>query len=190
MIKLSQKLPSRAVPARRVQPVFFICLFLWSILLGLGISRGLNAAQISGAINERTNVTIGTVDPVPERYQLGMKLYLENCNTCHVALPPEVMPSETWRTLLLESNQHYGKQLKPIERPFISFVWNYLLAFSRSLNNNEPKPFRVSESRYFKILHPQVKLPKPLNPSSCIACHPGAANYDYRKLTPDWENAP
>lgn len=174
----------------RASPVLFLLfLFVWSILLGWGISRGLNAAEKIEAITLGTNVAIGTVDPVPEKYQPGLKLYLENCASCHVALPPEVMPSETWRTLLLEPNQHYGRQLAPIERPFISIVWNYLLAFSRSLNKGEPKPFLARESRYFKILHPQVKLPQSLNASGCITCHPGAANYDYRQLTREWENA-
>jgi Dihaem cytochrome c len=179
----------KAIKKERANVVLLLLLFVWSILLGWGMSRGLgNAAEISGAINPGTTVEIGTVDPVPEKYQLGLKLYLENCASCHVGLPPEVMPSETWRTLLLEPNQHYGRQLAPIERPFISIVWNYLLAFSRSLNKEEPKPFLARESRYFKILHPQVKLPQALNASGCITCHPGAANYDYRKLTPEWEN--
>ena len=180
----------KSIKKDRVPVLFLLLLFVWSILLGWGISRGLNATEKPQAINQGTTVAIGTVDPVPEKYQTGLKLYLQNCATCHVALPPEVMPSETWRTLLLEPEQHYGRQIERIERPFITIVWNYLLAFSRSLNKNEPKPFRVSESRYFKILHPQVKLPQPLNASGCIACHPGAAKYDYRKLAPDWENSP
>lgn len=175
--------PNRASPV-----LFLLLLFLWSILLGWGMSRGLNAAEKPEIIAQGTTVAIGTVDPVPEKYQSGLKLYLKNCASCHVGLPPEVMPSETWRTLLLEPNQHYGRQLQPIERPFISIVWNYLLAFSRSLNKEEPKPFRVSESRYFKILHPQVKLPRPLNASGCITCHPSATNYDYRQLSREWEN--
>ncbi len=47
------------------------------------------------------------LDPVPERYQLGLELYLKNCGTCHRALPPAVMPRETWQQLL-QDEQHYG----------------------------------------------------------------------------------
>jgi mono/diheme cytochrome c family protein len=46
----------------------------------------------------------GTVDRIPDRYQLGQQLYLENCATCHIGLPPQVLPTETWRRLLQDPN--------------------------------------------------------------------------------------
>ncbi len=141
-------------------------------------------------VAQSTPAQIGTVDPIPERYQTGLKLYLENCSSCHIALPPEVMPSDTWRTLLLEPEQHYGQKLEPIPRPFIFVVWDYVRTFSRPLNKEEQTPFRLSESRYFKAFHPQVDLPQSLNSRTCVSCHPGAAEYDFRRLTPEQENSP
>ena len=166
--------------------ILFLVLLVWSVVLGWGMALGLNATE-KLEIEGGTEVAIATVDPVPERYQQGLKLYLENCASCHVALPPEVMPSETWRRLLLEPKEHYGRQLEPIVRPFILIVWDYLRAFSRPLEKEEKTPFRVSESRYFKALHPQVDLPRPLSVSSCVSCHPGVGDYDYRSLSPEWE---
>lgn len=130
---------------------------------------------------------IGTVDPVPQRYQLGQQLYLENCSSCHIAISPAVLPTQTWKQILLDS-QHYGVQLKPLVDPPRVLVWNYLQNFSRSLAKGEETPYHVADSRYFKALHPNVKLPRPVKISSCVSCHPGANNYNFRRLSPEWES--
>jgi hypothetical protein len=61
-------------------------------------------------------------------------------------------------------------------------MWNYLKAFSRPEVANKPIPYRMKESRFFKALHPKVDFPQPVSPSSCVTCHPGAAQFDYRSL--------
>lgn len=132
---------------------------------------------------------IGTVDRIPERYQLGQQLYLENCATCHIALPPQVLPMETWRRLLQDS-EHYGQTLKLLVDPPRLLVWNYLQTFSRPQAKEEEIPYRVANSRFFKALHPRVKLSQPANIASCVTCHPGASQYNFRKLTAEWENSP
>lgn len=131
---------------------------------------------------------IGTVDPVPQRYQLGQELYLENCASCHIALPPAVLPTQSWQRILQDS-QHYGVQIKPLVDPPRLLVWNYIRNSSRPLNKEEETPYRVNESRYFKAMHPKVKLPSPAGVSSCVSCHPSASEYNFRRLTPEWENS-
>jgi hypothetical protein len=132
---------------------------------------------------------IGTVDRIPDRYQLGQQLYLENCATCHIGLPPQVLPTETWRRLLQDS-QHYGQTLKLLVDPPRLLVWNYLQTFSRPQGKEEELAYRVASSRYFKALHPKVKMSQPANISSCVTCHPGVSQYNFRKLTAEWENSP
>ncbi|MEG4515600.1 MULTISPECIES: diheme cytochrome C [unclassified Microcoleus] len=140
-------------------------------------------AQVSSIEDTRT------VDRIPERYQLGQQLYLENCATCHIALPPQVLPTETWRRLL-QDPQHYGQTLKLLVDPPRILVWNYLQTFSRPQAKDEEVAYRVASSRYFKALHPKVKLSQPANISSCVTCHPGASQYNFRKLTAEWQNSP
>jgi Dihaem cytochrome c len=132
---------------------------------------------------------IGTVDRVPERYQLGQQLYLENCATCHIALPPQVLPMETWRRLLQDSD-HYGQTLKLLVDPPRLLVWNYLQNFSRPQARDEEIPYRVANSRFFKALHPRVKLSQQATMGSCVTCHPGASQYNFRKLSTEWVNSP
>jgi hypothetical protein len=69
-------------------------------------------------------------------------------------------------------------------------VWNYLQTFSRPQAKDEELPYRAANSRYFKALHPKVKMSQAANISSCVTCHPGASQYNFRKLTAEWENSP
>jgi hypothetical protein len=171
----AKKMNSR--PIRRRSPtILFLLLLLWSLTLGWGIAQA-------------TEPTRGTVDRVEPRYELGQELYLENCATCHVGVPPGVMPTETWRQIL-QDPQHYGIQLPLLVDPPRLLVWDYLRQYSRPEAEGEQIPFRVENSRYFKALHPRVELPQSIRLGSCISCHPGAEQFNFRSLTPEWEDAP
>ncbi len=174
-------LPPRRQFRRRPVILFFLVL-CWSALLGWGLAQ----AQMPAAIVETATET---TDIVPARYQLGQELYLKNCATCHVALPPAVMPLQTWAQLLPDS-QHYGAQLTVLTQPSLEIVWKYISTYSRPTNQGEQVPYRLRQSRYFKALHPKVEFSQPINVQSCVACHPAAAQFNYRSLTPEWENAP
>ena len=163
----------------------FLLILLWSLAMGWGLALVTNAqptTQISAT------EAIGTVDEVPPGYQLGQELYLENCASCHIALPPAVLPTQTWKQIL-QDTQHYGAKLPPLIDPPRLLVWKYLQTFSRPHTTEEETPYRVDDSRYFKALHPRVKLPRPIEISSCVSCHSSAAEYNFRRLTPEWENS-
>ncbi|MGJ3252188.1 MAG: diheme cytochrome C [Elainellaceae cyanobacterium] len=174
-------LPQRNRVGRRRSPLFLVLLIvLWSALLGWGFAQATDLAPIQHA-------ETGAVDVIPEQYQLGHELYLENCATCHVGVPPQVFPRETWRQLLQDS-QHYGVQISLVDPPRL-LVWEYLQYFSRGLREDEAVPYRVNNSRYFKILHPNVELDRPTRLTTCITCHPAADQFNFRQLAPDWQGA-
>jgi hypothetical protein len=142
------------------------------------------------AVNIKSDSKIeGTVDPVPPRFELGQQLYLETCATCHVAVPPAVLPHQTW-IALLDDTQHYGVQIPPVLDPSRLIIWQYLEQFSRSLKEEERVPYRIRNSRYFKILHPRVEFTDTVRLSSCVQCHPSAPDFNYRRLAPEWQDAP
>jgi hypothetical protein len=157
-----------------------LVILAWSLAMGWLLSFA-TSAQGANPVS-----TIGTVDVVPTKYQLGEELYLENCSTCHIALPPAVFPTETWKNLLQDS-QHYGAQLKPLVDPPRLLVWRYLSTFSRTQLKDEETPYRLKDSRYFKALHPGVKLSRPVQLGSCVSCHIDASKYNFRRLTPEWQ---
>lgn len=183
-------------PRKRRRPkvwILSIFILLWSGLLGLGLTQtqAIGMQQVTRIAQASPPAIVApnsTVDAVPQNLQLAQQLYLTNCSSCHIAVPPAVLPTQTWQQLLLDSN-HYGATLELPLQPERSYIWNYLQTYSRSLNPEEEIPYRVQRSRYFKILHPRVDLPSNLNLNSCSSCHPGAAQFNFRGLTADWQNA-
>ena len=161
--------------------ILFLLLLVWSVSVGWGMEMAMGKDNYPQELK--------SVDPVPERYQLGEELYLDNCSTCHIPIPPAVFPTETWRRILLEREEHYGQTLKPIIRPTLLLMWDYILFASRPGDEGETVPYRFAQSRYFKALHPKVDLPRSVRYQTCISCHPGVEQFNYRSLTPEWEES-
>jgi hypothetical protein len=179
----SDRLVLQQSAERQFKRQFFgllLVIVTWSLVMGWLLALATNAQSAT------PTAEIGTVDVVPAQYQLGQELYLENCSTCHIGLPPAVLPTQTWKNLLQDS-QHYGAQLKPLVDPPRILVWKYLSTFSRVQLDDEETPYRLNDSRYFKALHPGVKLPRPVQLGSCVSCHQGASDYNFRRLTAEWK---
>ncbi|WP_299412463.1 hypothetical protein [Acaryochloris sp. IP29b_bin.148] len=170
-------------------------LSLWSCFLGWGLSRiqssmatePVHVAQASSPSQPQD--AVGSVDPVPPQLKQGEQLYRQRCGTCHVALPPQVLPSQTWQTLLPETN-HYGVRLPEFRNPELTQTWEYLSFFSRPMKEDglRPVPYRVQRSLFFKVLHPGVEFTESVTPETCVQCHPGVSNLDFRQLSPEWQN--
>lgn len=168
-------------------------LSLWSCLLGWGLSHIQSSVATEATQFAQTPAapipteTIGGVDPVPPQLQRGEKLYQQRCGTCHIALPPQVLPSQTWQALLPETN-HYGVVLPQFQNPELTYTWEYLSFFSRPMKEDglRPIPYRVQRSGFFKVLHPNVDFPEPVTPDTCIRCHPGVSQLNFRQLSPEW----
>jgi len=202
----SATLIRRSLSSRRRSMLLLVLLLLvWSVCLGMGMAQATDPrtldpssstetiAQTTPASLEPgtagTPATIGTVDAIAPRFQTGQKLYLENCATCHIGIPPAVLPSQTWQQLI-QDPEHYGATIQPLVAPSVQILWRYLREYSRPLAEGESTPYRIQQSRIFKALHPRVKFTEPITLTSCISCHPGAGAYDFRSLTAEWQNAP
>jgi len=192
----------RSQPERRRSILLLVLLLLvWSICLGVGLAQATEPRSAeaiaqatvppnnSASVEAANSDAIGTVDVVPERFQLGQKLYLENCATCHIGIPPAVMPSQTWQQLIQDS-EHYGATIQPPGVPEVQILWQYLREYSRPLAEGETTPYRIQQSSVFKALHPRVTFTEKVSLTSCASCHPGAGAYDFRRLTAEWQNAP
>ncbi|MBD2155609.1 cytochrome C [Leptolyngbya sp. FACHB-16] len=154
---------------------------LWSLGLGWGLAQASEATR-------PPEFTVASLDVVPERFQLGEQVYLRECSSCHIAPSPAVMPTQSWGRILVQE-QHYGTQITPLRSPVLDLVWNYLQFSSRPLRANEEVPQRIDDSRFFRALHPDVDVPR-ASLASCVSCHPGATNYNYRELSPEWQSTP
>ncbi|MFN4066826.1 MAG: cytochrome C [Thermosynechococcus sp.] len=131
----------------------------------------------------------GTVDVLSLNAQLGAQIYLRRCSSCHLAVPPETLPTQAWQVLIQDTN-HYGATLEPIPRLELGPLWNYLRTYSRPLPNDAQIPFRVGRSPFFRILHPRVEVPRPVTLDGCAQCHPKATLFNFRELSPQWQDSP
>ncbi|HAO11744.1 MAG TPA: cytochrome C [Planktothrix sp. UBA8407] len=168
---------------RRYSPwVLVVIVGVWSIGIALGMVQTMNAAPTSNQI--------GNVDEIKPGSKLGHELYLSTCSNCHIPIPPEVFPTQTWQQVI-QDPQHYGATLQPLEGPSLLLMWKYLQTYSRPIAlKDETIPYRFNRSRYFKALHPRVEISQPLTVNSCVSCHPGASQFDFRSLTSEWQNSP
>ncbi len=123
-----------------------------------------------------------TTDLIPKRYEQSLQIYFANCSTCHVAIPAELLPQQTWQRLLENTNQHYGAQLPNIPGIEVTLMWRYLSTFAKSAAIEDRIPFLLRDSRFFKALHPGVRFPEPPKVTTCISCHPSAAEFNFRRL--------
>jgi Dihaem cytochrome c len=187
---------TRKTTRRRSKPAavgLMLLLILFTLLMGVGLAQALepkmNPLTPAGKKVEMVIPEIGTVDPVSDRDRLGQELYLDSCKSCHLAIPPAVMPTQTWQALL-QDPQHYGVTIDLPQGPEQRILWNYLRNTSRPVANKEERvPYRIAESRYFKALHPKVKFETKAKLTTCISCHPSAQDYNFRKLSVEAEKS-
>ncbi|MBJ7900534.1 MAG: hypothetical protein GC158_11580 [Cyanobacteria bacterium RI_101] len=176
-----------------------LCLLLTalagSLLLGWGLAQGFAPAP---ALAQTPTLPVlaaprpkveemGPVDAIPSRYKPGFEAYWDTCSTCHIALPPEVLPTESWQTILQRPDEHFGVAVPNINRFTQLLIWDYVSAFSRPLPPNSVVPLYAEKSRYFKVLHPGVELPADTTAKTCVVCHPQVKSFNFRALTPEWE---
>jgi hypothetical protein len=197
MLKSRNGLKRLAWPSRRTSPrigrkirrPFAWILMLLVICLTSFCGWTLTQLESSIAAPPPAKTTLGTVDVVPKELKLPQETYLARCATCHVGIPPAVLPSESWKTILQDSN-HYGVPWEPLRNPDLALTWKYTRSGSRPLNPDEQIPYRIRTSRYFKILHPKVKFTEPVAVGSCVSCHISAPKFNFRDLSPQWQDAP
>ena len=90
-----------------------ILAFCLRALLGMGLAKAVESSPY------------GMVDPIDERHAVNYATYVEQCSTCHVALPAAVLPMDTWQTLITDP-AHYGVTLTNITRFDQQLMLNYL----------------------------------------------------------------
>ncbi len=173
-------------PIRSSQLFVGFLAFSISILLGIGIAAAADTRSTPPA-DSHTVVTTsdpyGMVDPIAPQLEASYRIYLNECATCHVALPPAVLPTQTWQTLVIDP-AHYGLTLTDITAFEKQLIVNYLQAYSRAHHSSDPLPFKLTDSDYFHALHPKIALPQPLTLRTCTSCHLSAAAQNYRDIVP------
>lgn len=121
--------------------------------------------------------------------------YKESCGACHFNYQPELLPSGSWKKIMVQLEDHFGQSFE-LDQEVQKEVLGYLEGNSaerspsrraanimKSLGNSTPE--RITEVPYIKKKHRKVSASVLNRPSigslsNCTACHKRAeeGNYD------------
>jgi len=113
-------------------------------------------------------------------------VYLDECGSCHMAYPPQLLPGASWQKIMQGLEDHFGENAE-IDATTGESLENYLVQASsfrsyhkmfRNLGNQAP--LRITELPYF--IHEHDEIPsrfiqandKVSSLSQCNACHQAA----------------
>jgi mono/diheme cytochrome c family protein len=108
--------------------------------------------------------------------------YQQECASCHVAYPPGLLPSSSWKRLIEGLPKHFGTDAS-VDAATARELSTWLQAHSADTRRRDattpPSEDRITRSSWFVHEHDEVapatwKLPAVKSPSNCAACHRGA----------------
>ncbi len=120
------------------------------------------------------------------RYSINHPGYQQECGSCHVAYPPQMLSSASWRAVMGGLDKHFGTDASLDEKTH-SQILRFLLANAgkRSTDSNGKPLLRITETRGFIHEHSEElpqdiwKHPAVKTAANCQACHTAADKGDY-----------
>ena len=123
--------------------------------------------------------------------------YREECGSCHVPYPPQLLPADSWRSLMGGLNKHFGSNAT-LEAPVAKEITEFLVTNagrsgqSQAAGTKGPT-LRITETAWFKREHRDGHDGLSLSvwqsaavktPANCAACHreAGGGNYSERGI--------
>lgn len=120
-------------------------------------------------------------------------LYVEECGSCHMAYPAQLLPTASWQKMMSQLDDHFGEnaELDTESRKAIS---DYLEHASQQQKGSYRKlfrhlgdkvPDRITQLPYFKHEHDEIPSryikanDKVASLSQCNACHKRAEQGDF-----------
>jgi nitrate/TMAO reductase-like tetraheme cytochrome c subunit len=112
--------------------------------------------------------------------------WAEECGSCHLAFPPQVLPARSWRKMMDNLEDHFGSDasLDVVEANEISKFLTKNSSKKRVRFSGE-STLRNTDTRHFVSEHDEISSrtwnnPKVKTAANCSACHRGAeqGNFD------------
>lgn len=121
-----------------------------------------------------------------QRFDVRNPAYRQECGSCHVAYPPQLLPAASWRALMNGLDRHFGSDAS-LDPASHAEILRYLEANAgRRHARAAGKPqLRISETRWFVHEHAEElprdiwKHPAVKSAANCAACHTAADSGDY-----------
>ncbi len=122
--------------------------------------------------------------PVPSN-----PIYREECGSCHLAYPPQLLDAHSWLHVMNGLDKHFGSDasLDPARRTAISDYLGTNAGGRKTGVTADAKGqplLRISDTAYFKRKHREVdpatwKRASVKSPANCTACHARGADGDW-----------
>lgn len=120
-------------------------------------------------------------------------LYVEECGSCHLAYPAQLLPPRSWQAIMSQLDDHFDENAE-LDTESRQAIEAYLAEASQSKNGSYRKlfrnlgdkvPLRITELPYF--IHEHDEIPsrfikandKVGSLSQCNACHKSAEQGDF-----------
>ena len=163
-----------------------LCFMFLSVLLATAVSADDNGKK--HRYRERRH---GDNNHYGEKYlkPVSNTTYTDNCSACHFAYQPGLLPSDSWRKILEDSDDHFGETLD-LDTDAREELKTFLT--SNAANTSSSKlsqkimrclegqtPLRITDIPYIRKEHHEigrnvVNRPSVGSLSNCIACHSSA----------------
>lgn len=108
------------------------------------------------------------------------------CGSCHVAYPAQLLPATSWQRLMKGLDKHFGTDAS-VDAATAAEIGAFLEKYSGGKRGIAGETtLRVSETDWFQREHRKVdaavwKNTKVKSASNCAACHTAAEAGDYRE---------
>lgn len=107
----------------------------------------------------------------------------EECGSCHIAYPPQLLSKQNWRQLMSGLDKHFGANasLEPEEQQEVS---GFLQRYGSDSGRRSASSMRISDTQWFIREHREVSRSTWVDPavksrSNCTACHVNAERGDW-----------
>jgi len=114
-------------------------------------------------------------------------VYTQECGSCHLAFPPNLLPKASWQRVMSGLDKHYGSDasLDAATQKQID-TWLQTYAGQGKRTREEPTLDRITRSAWFERKHREVsaatfKRASIKSPTNCTACHRDAAQGDFEE---------
>lgn len=107
----------------------------------------------------------------------------EECGSCHIAYPPQLLNKQSWRQLMSGLDRHFGSNasLEPKQQQEIS---GFLQRYGSDNERRAATSLRISDTQWFVREHREISRSTWSDPavnsrSNCTACHVNAERGDW-----------
>lgn len=108
--------------------------------------------------------------------------YRNECGSCHLAFPPQLLAGDDWQRLMARLDRHFGSDAtvdRKTGREIAAFLERNAASGSRLADGGDPP--RITRTARFERKHREIpprfwRDPRIKSAANCEACHRGAAD--------------